>query len=511
ITARETVDSDADGQIDHIRIIADQALDDDFSGLSMVVSGYTVNGFVTNIGAGGANDNVFYVQLTESGTPDTGVTPTVGIVSNTTLSDLGGSNNIAADSPAGWWDSNWLDRKQIVFDNTNSTEDLDFFPVLVTLTAAEIDYGSTQNAGEDIRFVDSDGTPLDFEIEKWDESGTSYIWVKVPRIDAGSNTDYIWMYYNNTGASDGQNALGVWSDNYEGVWHLGESGSGAAGEFVDSSGTNHGTGGGGSAAATPTQDSGGVIGDAQLFDGVDDYIEIPTNYLLSDVSLEMWFYYDGVGSADHILAGKSDGGSTESWSIHVNNNVDVRIRDDINNAGRNYYDTAVGPIGWHHIVATMDGLENRLYLDGALVPGGSGQLSDNDWASFVGNFFIGQRGNDSMFWDNLIDEVRLSSIARSAEWIEAQYLNQEGSFSFTNFGSGEALGVVATDKAAPVLISATTPQFDGDNAFQSVGEQVDAGERIGFVGCTGYCTGDHLHFEVHENGRHVDPLGYLRG
>jgi murein DD-endopeptidase MepM/ murein hydrolase activator NlpD len=45
----------------------------------------------------------------------------------------------------------------------------------------------------------------------------------------------------------------------------------------------------------------------------------------------------------------------------------------------------------------------------------------------------------------------------------------------------------------------------------SVGENVAAGERIGLVGCTGFCTGDHLHFEVHVNGKHVDPLGYLRG
>lgn len=45
----------------------------------------------------------------------------------------------------------------------------------------------------------------------------------------------------------------------------------------------------------------------------------------------------------------------------------------------------------------------------------------------------------------------------------------------------------------------------------SVGETVAAGERIGLVGCTGYCTGDHLHFEVHINGKHTDPLPYLRG
>ncbi|HLS89548.1 MAG TPA: M23 family metallopeptidase [Sphingobacteriaceae bacterium] len=39
-----------------------------------------------------------------------------------------------------------------------------------------------------------------------------------------------------------------------------------------------------------------------------------------------------------------------------------------------------------------------------------------------------------------------------------------------------------------------------------VGARVEKGEVIGLVGCTGRCTGSHLHFEVHENGRRVDPL-----
>ena len=82
VTARETVDADADGQIDHIRMVTDQNLDDDFSGLSISVAGYTVSGYTTNIGAGGVNDNTFYVQLTESGTPDTGATPMVEITAS---------------------------------------------------------------------------------------------------------------------------------------------------------------------------------------------------------------------------------------------------------------------------------------------------------------------------------------------------------------------------------------------------------------------------------------------
>jgi murein DD-endopeptidase MepM/ murein hydrolase activator NlpD len=43
----------------------------------------------------------------------------------------------------------------------------------------------------------------------------------------------------------------------------------------------------------------------------------------------------------------------------------------------------------------------------------------------------------------------------------------------------------------------------------SCGQHVEQGDVIGYVGCTGYCFGPHLHFEVRINGATVDPLGYL--
>jgi len=47
------------------------------------------------------------------------------------------------------------------------------------------------------------------------------------------------------------------------------------------------------------------------------------------------------------------------------------------------------------------------------------------------------------------------------------------------------------------------------SSFAITSGSVQQGDVIGYVGCTGHCFGDHLHFEVRINGTPVDPMGYL--
>ena len=46
-------------------------------------------------------------------------------------------------------------------------------------------------------------------------------------------------------------------------------------------------------------------------------------------------------------------------------------------------------------------------------------------------------------------------------------------------------------------------------ALYKVGDRVSKGTVLGYVGTTGWSTGNHLHFSVLKNGDYVSPLKYV--
>ncbi len=318
-----------------------------------------------------------------------------------------------------WYDPEWSSRRKITLDNSASSENLIDFPIRVSLTSNEIDYDKTKNNGEDIRFVDGDGTLLSHEIEVWDENGASEVWVKVPQIDAGSTTDFIWMYYGNAEASDGQNANDVWSNGYAGVYHMNQDPSGSAPQILDST-TNgrHGTSAG---SMTSGDLVAGQIGFGIDFDGSNDAIQI--SGLMdspSQLTMSAWISADGLGSSDY------------SDIVSLGDHAFIRMEDS-GILSEYYYGS-----DWHDLWAEKDTLNlGFIHIAAAFSPSTSrqqlvvnGGLEDTtahnnaiNWSGLGSNTFIGRQGNgsSSYYTNGVIDEVRFASIARSADWMTAEY------------------------------------------------------------------------------------------
>src|SRR5262245_28871682 len=84
-------------------------------------------------------------------------------------------------------------------DNPSGETYVDF-PVLVELDADAIDVDLVGEPTLDLRFVAAASTSgtspedLPFEVDTWDPGGKSYVWVRVPELNAGSRTE-LRMFY----------------------------------------------------------------------------------------------------------------------------------------------------------------------------------------------------------------------------------------------------------------------------------------------------------------------------
>jgi hypothetical protein len=126
-----------------------------------------------------------------------------------------------ADPPTEIIPADWLPgffyRKAITIDNTQNSNTLTDYQVLVTLdTASLISANKMRSDCGDIRFTDSDGvTPLNYWIESGINTTATKIWVKVPNIPASSTTT-IYVYYGNPNATSQSNGTATfdWFDDF---------------------------------------------------------------------------------------------------------------------------------------------------------------------------------------------------------------------------------------------------------------------------------------------------------
>lgn len=295
--------------------------------------------------------------------------------------------------------------------NLPATALIEEFPLLVRLHRDWFDFRQAQPQGEDIRFTTGSGTALAYQIEAWDAAqGTATVWVRMPRITGNAKQD-LHMHWGNPAAAAGSDAQSVFnaSNGYLSVWHFQEPVRDDAGTLeTKDTGTT----------ATP-----GLMGLARHFDGSHglfggDHI---TAYPSGDSAhtSEAW-----------IRAGQSNGrilawGNEEAQGkVVMHFKSPPHIQMDCYFSRGNVTGDSRLPLGeWIHVAHTYRDGESRIYVNGQ--PDGSNTRQGPPLAiKAPAKLWLGGWYHRYDFIGDL-DEVRISRVARSADWIRLQYENQK--------------------------------------------------------------------------------------
>ena len=346
---------------------------------------------------------------------------------------------------AAWFNSNWGYRKKITIDNTKveGTANFTNFPVLLSFT--DSDLADTSNGGHvgksnggDIVFTSSDGTTqLKHEIEKYNNAtGQLVAWVKIPTLDCDDDTA-IYIYYGYASATDQWDVANTWNSGYEAVWHLNET----SGNHTDATGN----GNTGTPSNLASQNATGKIGIADEFNGSNSKVIITDSSLQTNVdemTWETWAKLDTV-SGNHSFLSLFQ--SYSDYAFFIFNGDAVTVFNRINGHGDDYYVQAYNPPilttgTWYHFAWIIDGTNWKIFVDG--VERASGTMSEtiNDisgtitWAMGLRNY--GTSSGDDYF-DGILDEVRISNTARSANWLLTSYNNQNSPSTFYSFETEE--------------------------------------------------------------------------
>jgi PKD repeat protein len=344
-------------------------------------------------------------------------------------------NLIQANAPVAlpWYSCLWPYRKKITLDHAKVAGDLINFPVLISFTDSDL-ASYAQTSGYDILFTDSTQTvKFPHEIENFTKgTGLLIAWVNVSSLSSATNTT-IYMYYGNSTAPNQQDLNGnVWSNGYGGVWHLNQSGTGAAGEYKDSTKNgNNGSGG----AFRPTRAS-GIIGFGQQFASASSQnITVPNSASLAfsgPITVEVWmdgssWSWPGTGYNYRTFVGKQySTGWAPSYELSV---YDGSSPQPFYGAlgGTFYAGANVNTNSWYHVAMNFTGSGGNVYLflNGTQVGSGPGPTIQSDSNPVI----FGGIGDDAthtphQLFDGIIDEVRISSVARTDTWIKTEVNNQ---------------------------------------------------------------------------------------
>ncbi|KAB2642387.1 MAG: DUF2341 domain-containing protein [Verrucomicrobia bacterium] len=284
------------------------------------------------------------------------------------------------------------------------------FPVLLRLRKESFNFSQTKPNGEDLRFATASGAPLAYQIEEWDAAaGTASIWLRLPSIKGNARQE-IKMLWGKTDAlseSDGKAVFNE-SNGYLSVWHMNESVKDECGSVESKNvGTTSGT---------------GIISTARHFAGQQGIAcgDKILNYPLgaSPHSTELWYRSDA-SNMDLVCWGREGRSPAGKVRMQLQSPSHIYIDSD---GGSFHAASALPKSEWVQVIHTYDGKTAQVYINGKLDVAAPTQTTMNILSP--AGLWLGGWCNGYNFVGDM-DEVRISKVARSADWVKLQYENQK--------------------------------------------------------------------------------------
>ena len=233
----------------------------------------------------------------------------------------------------------------------------------------------------------------------------------------------------------------VWDSDYAGVWHLDDTDS----TIRDStSNENHG-----SAFDDVLLGVNGKTGRGAQFDGDGIYashIEVPHSGSLAmsdEVSVQAWVRPNAPGqaSASGIVGKARSNCCWYEYGMRLNPSNTIRFDAPGVTGTPESSDGQITTNGWTQVTLTFDGEQKKFFFDGEEDRSISitGSFQDSNQPLRFGRIYErGSDWDDTRRYEGVLDEVRISRIARPADWVRTEYNNQNNPGAF--WTTGEVTG-----------------------------------------------------------------------